>query len=102
MAAWTLRRRRNRLRPGPDLPRAGHLPPRLRDPFPIRACCPAMVDLGTGLALVLVVEGVLWSLFPEAMKQAAARAVTMESGALRLGGLVFACFGVLLVWLLRR
>ena len=61
-----------------------------------------MLDLGTGLALVLVVEGVLWSLFPEAMKQAAARAVTMESGALRLGGLVFACFGVLLVWLLRH
>lgn len=60
-----------------------------------------MVDLGTALALVLVVEGVLWSLFPEAMKQAAARAIMMESGQLRMGGLAFAGFGVLLVWLIR-
>ncbi len=60
-----------------------------------------MVDLGTALALVLVVEGVLWSLFPDAMKQAAARALMIESGQLRIGGLAFAGFGVLLVWLIR-
>jgi uncharacterized protein YjeT (DUF2065 family) len=60
-----------------------------------------MVDLGTALALVLVVEGVLWALFPEVMKQAAARAGLMEAGPLRLGGLVFASVGVLLVWLIR-
>jgi uncharacterized protein YjeT (DUF2065 family) len=60
-----------------------------------------MVDFGTALALVLVVEGVVWSLFPDAMKQAAARAITMESGQLRMGGLAFAGFGVLLVWLIR-
>lgn len=60
-----------------------------------------MVDLGTALALVLVVEGVLWSLFPDAMKQAAARAIMMESVQLRMGGLAFAGFGVLLVWLIR-
>ncbi|MGD9509344.1 MAG: DUF2065 domain-containing protein [Geminicoccaceae bacterium] len=60
-----------------------------------------MVDLGTALALVLVVEGVLWSMFPDAMKQAAARAIMMESGQLRMGGLAFAGFGVLLVWLIR-
>ena len=60
-----------------------------------------MVDLGTALALVLVVEGVLWALFPDAMKQAAARALMIESGQLRIGGLAFAGFGVLLVWLIR-
>lgn len=60
-----------------------------------------MVDLGTALALVLVVEGVLWSLFPDAMKQAAARAIMMESGQLRIGGLAFAGFGVLVVWFIR-
>ena len=60
-----------------------------------------MIDFGTGLALVLVIEGVLWSLFPDAMKQAAARAIMMESGQLRVGGLAFAGFGVLLVWLIR-
>jgi uncharacterized protein YjeT (DUF2065 family) len=61
-----------------------------------------MGDLGTGLALVLVVEGVLWALFPDRMKQAAARAMMLESGPLRLGGLAFATLGVLLVWLIRR
>ncbi|MFL5332285.1 MAG: DUF2065 domain-containing protein [Geminicoccaceae bacterium] len=61
-----------------------------------------MVDLGTGLALVLVVEGVLWALFPETMKQAAARAIMLEAGRLRLGGLAFAVVGVLLVWVIRR
>ena len=60
-----------------------------------------MTDLGTGLALVLVVEGVLWALFPDGMKQAAARAIMLESGSLRLGGLAFAGLGVLLVWLVR-
>ena len=61
-----------------------------------------MIDLGTGLALVLVVEGVLWALFPETMKQAAARAIMLEAGRLRLGGLAFAVVGVLLVWVIRR
>ena len=60
-----------------------------------------MSDLGTGLALVLVVEGVLWALFPERMKQAAARAMLIDAGSLRLGGLTFAGLGVLLVWLIR-
>jgi uncharacterized protein YjeT (DUF2065 family) len=60
-----------------------------------------MTDLLTGLALVLVVEGTLWALFPECMKQAAAQAALLESGALRLGGLVFTGLGVLLVWLVR-
>ncbi len=60
-----------------------------------------MADLGTALALVLVVEGVLWALFPDRMKQAAARAVLIDPGSLRLGGLAFAGVGVLLVWLIR-
>jgi uncharacterized protein YjeT (DUF2065 family) len=60
-----------------------------------------MAELGTALALVLVVEGVLWALFPEGMKQAAAKAVLMDVGPLRLGGLAFAGVGVLLVWLIR-
>jgi uncharacterized protein len=60
-----------------------------------------MADLGTALALVLVVEGVVWALFPERMKQAAARAIMLEVGPLRMGGLVFAGLGVLLVWMIR-
>jgi uncharacterized protein YjeT (DUF2065 family) len=61
-----------------------------------------MRDLLTGLALVLVVEGVLWALLPERMRQAAARAALLDTAQLRLGGLAFAALGVALVWLIRR
>jgi uncharacterized protein YjeT (DUF2065 family) len=61
-----------------------------------------MKDLWTGLALVLVIEGVLYALFPEAMKRVAARAQTVPAPALRAAGLAAACAGVALVWLLRR
>jgi uncharacterized protein YjeT (DUF2065 family) len=60
-----------------------------------------MQDLLTALALVLVVEGVLWALFPARMRQAAARASLMEDQKLRMGGLVFATAGVVMVWLIR-
>ena len=61
-----------------------------------------MRDLWTALALVLVIEGVLYALFPEGMKRAAARAVAAPSQALRLAGLAAVCLGVALVWLARR
>ena len=58
--------------------------------------------LGTALGLVLVIEGVLYALFPEVMKRAAARALLVPPQALRLAGLTAACVGVALVWLIRR
>jgi uncharacterized protein len=61
-----------------------------------------MRDLWTALALVLVIEGALYALFPDGMKRAAARAAMVPSQALRLAGLTAACLGVLLVWLVRR
>jgi uncharacterized protein YjeT (DUF2065 family) len=61
-----------------------------------------MRDLSTSLALVLVIEGVLYALFPEGMKRAAARAMAIPSQALRLAGLAAVCLGVALVWLVRR
>ena len=61
-----------------------------------------MRDLGTALALVLVVEGVLYALFPDAMKRAAARTLSVPPQTLRLAGLAAACAGVALVWLVRR
>ena len=61
-----------------------------------------MRDLGTALALVLVIEGILYALFPEAMKRIAARSALVPPQALRAAGLLAACIGVVLVWLLRR
>ena len=55
-----------------------------------------------GLGAGLCRRGRSWALFPETMKQAAARAIMLDAGRLRLGGLAFAIVGVLLVWLIRR
>jgi uncharacterized protein len=61
-----------------------------------------MRDLGTGLALVLVIEGILYAAFPEGMKKVAARAMLVPPQAMRAAGLMVAAFGVVIVWLLRR
>ncbi len=60
-----------------------------------------MLELLTLLALVLVVEGCLWALFPEAMRRAAASMLAMPTQTLRVGGLACAVVGVLAVWLIR-
>jgi uncharacterized protein YjeT (DUF2065 family) len=60
-----------------------------------------MIDLATAVALVLVLEGLLWAVSPGAMKRAAAMALGLADEQLRLGGLVAVALGVLLVWLVR-
>lgn len=61
-----------------------------------------MKDLGTAIGLVLVIEGALYTLFPEVMRRAAARSMLLPPQMLRLAGLAAACVGVVLVWLMRR
>ncbi len=61
-----------------------------------------MRDLCTGLALVLVIEGILYALFPEGMKRVAARATAVPPQVLRAAGLLAAAIGVVIVWLLRQ
>ncbi len=60
-----------------------------------------MVDLLVALALVLVVEGLLWAAFPERMKALAAQAITMPTTLLRQGGVFAMAIGVVVVWLVR-
>lgn len=60
-----------------------------------------MTDLFTALALVLVLEGVLWVVSPDGMKRAAVLALGMTNQQLRAGGLVAIALGVFLVWLMR-
>ncbi len=61
-----------------------------------------MKDFLTAFALVLVIEGSFYALFPEAMKRAAARAALIPQPVLRMAGLAAAGIGVALVWLVRR
>ncbi|HJU18970.1 MAG TPA: DUF2065 domain-containing protein [Stellaceae bacterium] len=60
-----------------------------------------MSDFWTALGLVLVIEGVLYALFPRGMRRAAAQAAQIPPQALRLAGLFAACAGVAVVWLVR-
>ncbi|MGC2411312.1 MAG: DUF2065 domain-containing protein [Stellaceae bacterium] len=53
------------------------------------------------MALVLVIEGILYALFPEGMKHLAQRATLVPSQVLRASGLLAAAVGVVIVWLLR-
>ena len=46
-----------------------------------------MQDLGTALALVLVIEGIVLALAPDGVKRAALQMTAVPSSALRLGGL---------------
>jgi uncharacterized protein len=61
-----------------------------------------MRDFFTALALILVIEGIVYALLPEKMKLLAARATATPAQALRVGGLIAACVGVVLVWALRH
>ncbi len=61
-----------------------------------------MRDLGTALALVLVIEGILYALFPEGMRRVAARAMLVPPQIVRAAGLLAASIGVVIVWLVRH
>ena len=60
-----------------------------------------MSDFATAIALVLVLEGILWALTPGGMKRAAMMALSLEDSQLRSGGLAAAAVGVFLIWLMR-
>ncbi len=60
-----------------------------------------MSDLATAVALVLVIEGVAYALFPDAAKKMMAIAIEQPSSMLRNLGLTAAALGVGLVWLIR-
>jgi uncharacterized protein len=58
-------------------------------------------ELVTALALVLVIEGVLYALFPSAMRRAVAAMLEQPAGRLRVAGLIAAALGVGIVWMMR-
>jgi uncharacterized protein YjeT (DUF2065 family) len=59
-------------------------------------------DFLTALALILVIEGIVYALLPEFMKRLALRTTRTPGQSLRIGGLIAAVLGVICVWALRR
>jgi uncharacterized protein YjeT (DUF2065 family) len=62
---------------------------------------PLSTEFLTAFALVLVLEGIAYALFPDLMRRMLALALMTPVGQLRIAGLVAAICGVGLVWLLR-
>ena len=60
-----------------------------------------MTDLWTALALILVIEGGLYCLFPNTMRRAVMRVMDTSDNHLRTLGLAAAVVGAGLVWLIR-
>lgn len=60
-----------------------------------------MSELLVGVALVLVLEGLVWAIFPRYAVEVLRLAARTPEGRLRLGGLAAVAVGVVLVWLVR-
>lgn len=60
-----------------------------------------MTDLVVGLALVLVIEGILWAAFPDAARRMLEVAMQTPETTLRVGGTGAVILGVGIVWLMR-
>ena len=58
-------------------------------------------DLFTALALVIVIEGLIYALFPDAMKRMMASILRFPSSSIRSAGLLAAIVGLVLIWLIR-
>ncbi len=55
----------------------------------------------TALALAVAIEGIVYALFPDAMKRMMARVMDQPSGSIRIAGLIAAVAGVFVLWLVR-
>ena len=60
-----------------------------------------MSDLVVALGLVLVIEGLLWSLFPGLGRKLLETSAGTPESSLRMAGAVAVALGVAVVWLIR-
>lgn len=60
-----------------------------------------MSDFAVAIGLALALEGLLYALFPAAMKRMAARALEIPGDTLRLMGALSLASGVGIVWMIR-
>jgi len=61
-----------------------------------------MRELIIAFGLFLFIEGILYALFPSKMKNMLKKIDTINEAQLRIGGLVFAIIGFVVVWYLKK
>ena len=61
-----------------------------------------MRDLIIALGLFFFIEGILYALFPSKMKSMLEKIKSIGEGQLRIGGLIFAVIGFIIIWYFKR
>ena len=61
-----------------------------------------MRELIIAFGLFLFIEGILYAIFPSKMKNMIMRLKDATNNQLRIGGLLFAVIGFLIIWYLKR
>ena len=61
-----------------------------------------MKELIIAFGLFLFIEGILYALFPSKMKNMLKKMETIKDSQLRIGGLIFAIIGFIIVWLVKN
>jgi len=61
-----------------------------------------MKELIIAIGLLLFIEGMLYALFPSKMKNMLKTIEAMQINQLRIGGLLFAIIGFVIVWYFKR
>ena len=61
-----------------------------------------MKELIIAIGLLLFIEGMLYALFPSKMKNMLKTIERMEVSQLRVGGLLFALIGFVIIWYFKR
>ena len=61
-----------------------------------------MRELIIALGLFLFIEGILYAIFPSKMKNILLKLKETSDSQLRIGGLIFAIVGFLIIWYLKR
>lgn len=60
-----------------------------------------MVDFFSAIAVALILEGVAYALFPDAMRRMIAQVLATPDSIVRAAGLAAAFIGLILLWLAR-